>query len=360
MARTSPLGLREAEAHRVPLALPGLLQQPHAALRMIGDRLADHRLRVVLRSALDEQELRSRREVGEAPHQRLDVAGLVPARDHDAHRRLRPRREAMRRGPRDEPVHERQELDDGEVAQVPVRQVREQRDVQRHHDLVVPPDDVVVGQLEHVPHFLGREPRLRRGPRLEAGHLRRPQGRLPDPAVAVDEEARARVAHRRDGFERALDVGQARDHVDHEHDVEGAAQAFQDLRIRAVPLLEGEGGLGMRPAGGRDRGAGQVHPHAPGGPEGGEQVAGAAADVEHALAGGDPRLQHPGQVLVEVPPGARSAGDSLGMGLVEGADLLDDGLLGGGRAAQVTYFTGKTSNDRRRTGRSPRCACGAS
>ncbi len=143
------------------------------------------------------------------------------------------------------------------------------------------------------------------------------------------------MAHRRDGLERALDVGEARDHVDHEHDVEGAAQRFQHVRIGAVPLLEGEGGIGMGLARGGDRRAGEVDPHAPAGLEGGEQVAGAAADVEHALAGGDPRPQHPGQVLVEVPARARGAGDSLGMGLVEGADLLDDGLLGGGRSAQA-------------------------
>ena len=143
------------------------------------------------------------------------------------------------------------------------------------------------------------------------------------------------MAHRRDGFERALDVGEARDHVDHEHDVERAAEAFQDLRIGAVSLLEVEGRTRMGLAGGSDRGAGQVDSHAPGGLEGGEQVAGATADVEHALAGGDPRPQHPGQVLVEVPSRAGGAGDSLGMGLVKGADLLDDGLLGGGRSAQV-------------------------
>ena len=91
-----------------------------------------------------------------------------------------------------------------------------------------------------------------------------------------------------------------------------------------------------------------------GGLERGQQVAGAAADVEHALAGGDARAQHAGQVVVEVAARPRRAGDPLGMRLVEGADLLDDGLLGGGRSAQAASSShalghGKNSSGRRRT-----------
>ena len=104
--------LREAEAHRVALALPGLLQQAHA--RAPGARRSPCGSPPPCRPSSRPRRTGTPQpgaSSGRRAHQRLDVAGLVAAGDDDAHRRARPRGEAMRRGPRDEPVHERQQLD---------------------------------------------------------------------------------------------------------------------------------------------------------------------------------------------------------------------------------------------------------
>ena len=66
ISTTSPRASREAEAHRVALALAGLLQEAQGQVGLLGDDLLDHGLGVVVRAALDEEELAVGRQLGQA------------------------------------------------------------------------------------------------------------------------------------------------------------------------------------------------------------------------------------------------------------------------------------------------------
>ena len=135
------------------------------------------------------------------------------------------------------------------------------------------------------------------------------------------------MAERVEVLERALHVGQVGDDVDQQDGVERTADLGQQPGVGHVALQEGEVLPGVLPAGGRHRRRGDVDADAAGRVEGGQEVARAAAEVEHPLPFGDAGAQDPGQivVVVVVPPAGRL--DPLVMGLVEVPHLLEEGSV---------------------------------
>src|SRR5262249_8246406 len=81
---------------------------------------------------------------------------------------------------------------------------------------------------------------------------------------------------------------------------------------------------GIALAGGVHGAAGNVDPHTARGPQGGQQMARAAADVQDSLAGRDACLQGAGQVTVEIALRLSGLLDGLVVVLVEGRDLFQD------------------------------------
>ena len=146
------------------------------------------------------------------------------------------------------------------MAEVAVREVGQERDVRGHHDLLVRAHDLEIGEAEHVADLFRRQPGLRRLPVLEAEELGQAQHRLPQPAVAVDHDPRARVAQRVERLQRALHVRQVGDDVDEQHDVEGTFHAREELRVARVAPHELEGPGSERLARGGHGGKGEVDP----------------------------------------------------------------------------------------------------
>jgi hypothetical protein len=181
-----------------------------------------------------------------------------------------------------------------------------------------------VRQGEHVLDLLGRQPRLGGLAVLQAQPLGEAQQRLPGAAVAVDEHAGARVRDRVQPLEQGLHVGQVSHHVDQQHDVEGAAGPRQHRGIARVTLEELQRAAAVPLARSADRGRREVDADALRRFEGREQVARAAAQVEHAQPGGHPHPQDARQVVVVVAVAPPRACDALGVALVEMPDLVPD------------------------------------
>src|SRR5262249_3296294 len=110
------LGGREARAHRVALALSGLLDGLDVHAWVSSDHALDLLPRAVAAAAFDEDHLDRAAEARRAQYRRLDVAALIAAGDYDRDperlgRRLRP-------GPRHDVV-----------AQAQLAQDRQRRDI---------------------------------------------------------------------------------------------------------------------------------------------------------------------------------------------------------------------------------------
>ena len=108
------------------------------------------------------------------------------------------------------------------------------------------------------------------------------------------------MAERLEALEHPLHVGQVGHHVDEQDHVEGSARLAQEASVGPVAFEEVEVAAPVGGASPRHRLGGDVDAHAVRGLERGEEVAGAAADVEHALALGDAGPKHPLQVPVEI------------------------------------------------------------
>ena len=143
------------------------------------------------------------------------------------------------------------------------------------------------------------------------------------------------MAEGADGFQRGLHVEEVRDHVDHEHDVERPVQGPEQRGIPSVAADEADGVAAVEGVRGLHRGRGQVDPDRARGAQGGQQVAGAASDIEDGLPGRDPRLEDARKVAVEVAARMAGALDACVVLLVEAADLVDQriGTRRGGRGA---------------------------
>ena len=122
------------------------------------------------------------------------------------------------------------------------------------------------------------------------------------------------------GVEEPPHVAHEGEDVDDQDHVEWPPGLGQGWDLARVALEEVQ--VGMAGPGRRHRLAGEVDAHPERGGTGGEQVAHAAADLEHALAGGDAGLQDAGEVVVVVVP-LLPRPCQLGMvGLVEVSDLV--------------------------------------
>jgi hypothetical protein len=161
---------------------------------------------------------------------------------------------------------------------------------------------------------------------LHPQQLGEPQERLPEAAVAVDQHARAGVADRLQRLERRLHVGEVGDHVDEEDRVEGPPGSREHLGVGDVALEEPEPPAAVALRRGADGGGRDVDAHPDRGPQGREEVAGAAAEVEHALSLRHAHPEHAGEVVVVVPVPPPRALDRLVVLLVEAADLVQDGV----------------------------------
>ena len=124
------------------------------------------------------------------------------------------------------------------MADEAIREIGQNGDAHRAHDLPVPAHDLEVGEAEHALDFLGGQPRLGRLPVLEAESLGEPQQRLPETAVAVDHHAGPRVAEGVEALERRLHVRKMGHHVDEQDDVEGSADRGEELPVGHVALEE--------------------------------------------------------------------------------------------------------------------------
>ncbi len=126
------------------------------------------------------------------------------------------------------------------MADVAVEEIGDQGQPQGGHDLRVVADHLEVRQGEHVLDLLGRKPGLRWLAELHAGELGQLQERLPEAAVAVDEDPGAGVADCLQLLEHGLHVGEVGDDVDEEDHIEGTPGTGQDVTIGHVPLDEAE------------------------------------------------------------------------------------------------------------------------
>jgi hypothetical protein len=117
------------------------------------------------------------------------------------------------------------------------------------------------------------------------------------------------------------------DHVDEQDDVEGPVEAPQDVGIAHVSLREAHRRRSVGRRSRRHRRRGEVDADSAGRSKGGQEVTGAAPDVEDRLAGRNARLQDARQIIVEVPACVPRALDAVVMLLVEAPDLFHDRLV---------------------------------
>ena len=228
MASTSPRASAKPSRTASPLPLPGLLQQAHAALGVVGDRLADHRLGVVLRAALDEQELRARGRGRAAARTR---GSMWPASFRQGMTTLTVGRgRAGKRcgeGRATSPYISESSSTHGQAAQVAVQRGRRaaaRRAASRPGSRAGRPRSRRAASMLRT--SSGGSQASAGGRGFRPGISASAQHRLPEAAVAVDEHARARRGTPTRGPRTRPARRSGRDHVDHQHDVEGAAQAW--------------------------------------------------------------------------------------------------------------------------------------
>ena len=135
MSTTSPRASANPMPHRVALSPPRLLEQAQRPLRVVGDDLTDHLLRVVGRVALHEEELASGGQLRQPRDQLPDVAALVAAGDDDADRGRRHRAPPPAGAGRATiPYISERFSQPGQVAHVAVHEIGDERDVRGQDD----------------------------------------------------------------------------------------------------------------------------------------------------------------------------------------------------------------------------------
>ncbi len=243
--------------------------------------------------------------------------------------------------PGDDPEHEGEQVENGEPADVPVEEVGNEGEPQGGDDVGVVADHLEVRQGEHVLDLLGREPGLGRLAVLHPEQLAETQERLPEAAVAVDEDTRARVADRLQRLEGGLDVGEVRDHVDEEDHVERPVRPGEHPGIGDVSFEEAQRVASVALAGGADGRARDVDPHAPRRLQRREEMAGATAEVENTLSLGHPDPQDARQVVVVVAVPPAGGLEPVLVALVEAAHLVQDGVGHDGCVGQLVHRPGR-------------------
>jgi hypothetical protein len=275
-----------AKASRQAPPLPLLLENFDVALGILGGNALDFVPGVVLGVALDEDDFGAFAQFRGAEDGGLDVAGLVARGDDDGAGVVAVSGHGGARA-RD---HEDGEGEVAEQGADPAVQERgEQGRVQRPEDAGVLLDEFPAGEVEEVPHVASREPVLLLRGRLPANGLREGENRFPEVVEDIQHEAGLRV---RDGTQFLQDGLHIRQVV-HQIRQDDVVEGFAAGEVERVSDAEFE--LRMALLGELDHRGAEVHPDAAGGLHGGEGVAEAAADFEHALAGRDEE----GEVAVE-------------------------------------------------------------
>ena len=129
-------------------------------------------------------------------------------------------------------------------------------------------------------------------------------------------------------LEGRLHVREVGDDVHEQDHVERAAGGGEHRGVGEVALEEAQRRVRVASAGGVDRGRRDVDADAVRRLQAGEQVAGAAAEVEDAQALGHAHPQDPLEVRVVVGVPAPGALDLLVAALVEAPDLVEDRVGG--------------------------------
>ncbi len=161
--------------------------------------------------------------------------------------------------------------------------------------------------------------RLRRLRHFHTDRLGQFQGRIPQVREVADHEARLARAQVVQVREHRLAIVERAERVDHHDDVERAGQGSHESAVLDVADQKRE--IGMSLARLRDHAGAEVHADAERRFERGEEVAGAASELEHAGAFGDEELQVE-QILVVEEGGAREPFPALGRARVgEAADV---------------------------------------
>ena len=225
---------------------------------------------------------------------RADVAGFVAGGDHHAETGVQ---RLLARWARHHPMGQTELLQEGQLAEPTVGQRREQGDVPGQQATLPLFQHLPAGQVEQVAHVVGSEPALRRLRLPLPQPLGGLQQRLPEPVVETHHQPRARVAEGLKPLKHPLYVLQGVEGVGQQDHVKrlGLAQARggdrfgvggHDAELR-MPLLGDGRQLRI-----------QLHPHAMAGLQLGQQVAQAAADLQHPQAWGHQQLVQPLQIGV--------------------------------------------------------------
>ena len=158
-------------------------------------------------------------------------------------------------------------------------------------------DRLEIGKRREQPHVGGRENILRRLRHFQPDRLGGFQGRIPQMREMADDEPRLARAQRVQRLEHALTVVERAERVDHHDDVERSRQRANERRILDVADQKRE--IGMSLARLLDHALAEIHADAERRRERGQEIAGAASELEHAGARGDQELEVEQILVVE-------------------------------------------------------------
>ncbi len=269
-----PTSLREPTPNGVALALSGLFEEARFALGMPGDRRLDLLERPVARPAFDEDQLGFGAELRHASKNLLDVPRLVSCSDDDRDRGLR--RCGRHDGPSDHEIGEREVLDPPQLDEEPVRQRVEERYAQWEQNFGPMTQHFEAGDAEEVRTvFDGKPILLQHGPRpAEPGG--ESERRLPQSAVRIQNDSRARRAYAMYAPQHELQIPHVVNQIRQDDEVE----AFSGGEFMRVGVNEAE--LWMRTPGSFDHGIGEIHADTDARPQARQQISGARTHFEDA------------------------------------------------------------------------------
>ena len=226
-------------------------------------------------------------EAGNAFYRRFDVAAFVARGNDDGGRtrlgRRLPQRTANRIMSQAQAADERQRRQ--EAVDQPAEPEQPHR--QQHAPLVL--DRFEVGERDQRAYVGGGEDVLRRLRHFQPDRLGQFQRRIPQVREIADDQPGLGHAQGVQALQHGLAVVERAERVDHHDDVERAGQGAHERRVLDVADQERE--IGMRGARLRDHARAEIRPDAERRFERGEQVAAAAAELEHAGTGGNQKLE---------------------------------------------------------------------
>src|SRR5258708_2578128 len=268
----------------------------------------------VLRMSLDEDQSGMAPQGRKAADDVFNIARLVPAGTDDRGRR-RFLDGAQPEGAGDGPFRQAHPAEAGEIGQVPVQEGGDAGDGERHQQMRPAGDHFEFGQVQQIGDVLGTGPVVDGNRRLEVKGLGEIENGLPEPAVPLDDDAGSGVADGSELLEDSEQIVEATDDVGEDDDVErlsGQGQFLhrrgQERQVRMALLCQA------------DHLPGDVDAYAFRRAERGQEIAGAASDLEDPLAGGDIVLRDGFQALVVAPIAALPVENLRSIAVEDGFD----------------------------------------